>query len=166
MHLQRRHVLKAGLGLAAVSALARPALASGQTVTVWWNQGFYPAEDAAFHNLVSAWEKASGNHIELTLLPGQALNEKIISALTSGRVPDLMYADNGPAQIVPQNAWHDKLLDLTDVVETQKSELSPTALQSAQFYNNVAKRRGLYGVPFKGSTLNIPVWKSLIEKAG
>jgi multiple sugar transport system substrate-binding protein len=77
-----------------------------------------------------------------------------------------MYADNGPAQIVPQNAWHDKLLDLSDVVETQKSELSPTALQSAQFYNDVAEKRGFYGVPFKGATLNIPVWKSLIEKAG
>lgn len=166
MHLQRRQVLKGSLGLAAASALSRPALAGGQTVTVWWNQGFYPAEDAAFRNLIDAWEKASGNHIELTLLPGQALNEKIISALTSGQVPDLMYADNGPAQIVPQNAWHDRLIDLTDVVETQKSELSPTALQSAQFYNNEAKKRGFYGVPFKGSTLNIPVWKSLIEKAG
>jgi multiple sugar transport system substrate-binding protein len=166
MHLRRRHVLQAGLGLAAVSTLARPALASGQTVTVWWNQGFYPAEDEAFRNLVSAWEHASGNHVELTLLPGQALNEKIVSALTSGQVPDLMYADNAPAQIIPQNAWHDKLLDLADVVETEKSELSQTALQSAQFYNDVEKRRGFYGVPFKGSTLNIPVWKSLIEKAG
>ncbi len=54
-----------------------------------------------------------------------------------------MYADNAPAQIVPQNAWHDKLLDLTDVVETQKSELSPTALQSAQFYNDVAEEARL-----------------------
>ena len=77
-----------------------------------------------------------------------------------------MYADNAPAQIVPQNAWHGKLLDLTDVVDTQKSELSPTALQSAQFYNAEEKKRGFYGVPFKGATLNIPVWKSLIEKAG
>jgi multiple sugar transport system substrate-binding protein len=94
------------------------------------------------------------------------LNEKIISALTSGDVPDLMYADNAPGQIIPQNAWHDKLLDLSDVVQTQQKELSKTALQSAQFYNDVDKKRGFYGVPFKGSTLNIPVWKSLIEKAG
>lgn len=166
MQLRRRHLLKSSIGAAAIGALARPALATGRTVTVWWNQGFYPAEDEAFRTLVSAWEKASGNRIELTLLPGQALNQKIISALTSGQVPDLMYADNGPAQIVPQNAWHDKLLDLADVVETQKSELSSTAVQSSQFYNDVTKKRGFYGVPFKGATLNIPVWKSLIEKAG
>ena len=150
----------------AASALSRPALASGQKVTVWWNQGFYPAEDQAFRTLIAAWEKASGNTIDLTLLPGQALNEKIIAAITSGEVPDLMYADNAPAQIVPQNAWHGKLIDLNDVVETQKTELSATALQSAQFYNDVEKRRGFYGVPFKGATLNMPVWKSLIEKAG
>jgi multiple sugar transport system substrate-binding protein len=162
----RRSVLKGSLGLLAAGALARPAVARGQTITVWWNQGFYPAEDAAFRSLVSNWEKASGNTINLTLLPGQALNEKIISALTSGDVPDLMYADNAPGQIVPQNAWHGKLLDVSDVVETQKKELSDTAVRSAQFYNDTEKKRSFYGVPFKGATLNMPVWKSLVEKAG
>jgi multiple sugar transport system substrate-binding protein len=166
LSIARRNLLKGSIGLAAFGALARPAIAKGQTLTIWWNQGFYPAEDAAFRSLVSAWEKSSGNTVNLTLLPAQALNEKIISALTSGDVPDLMYADNAPGQIIPQNAWHDKLLDLSDVVQTQQKELSKTALQSAQFYNDVDKKRGFYGVPFKGSTLNIPVWKSLIEKAG
>jgi len=140
--VHRRNVLKASVGLLAVSALAHPAVARGQTITVWWNQGFYPAEDQAFHNLIATWEKASGNTVNLTLLPGQALNEKIISALTSGEVPDLMYADNAPAQIIPQNAWKDKLLDLTDVVDTQRKELSDTAIQSSQFYNNEGKKRG------------------------
>jgi len=162
----RRDLLKAAAGLAAVSTLSRPALARGQTITVWWNQGFYPAEDEAFRTLVAAWEKESGNTVNLTLLPGQALNEKIISALTSGEVPDLMYADNAPAQIVPQNAWHDKLVDVGDVVESQKQEFSQTALQSSEFYNAEEKKRAFYGVPFKGASLNLPVWKSLVEKAG
>jgi multiple sugar transport system substrate-binding protein len=162
----RRDILTGSIGLLAASALARPAIAKGQTITVWWNQGYYPAEDQAFRNLNSAWEKASGNTISLTLLPAQALNEKVISALTSGEVPDLIYADNAPAQIIPQNAWTDKLLDLTDVVDTQRKELSETAIQSAQFYNTQEKKRGYYGVPFKGASLNLPTWKSLIEKAG
>jgi multiple sugar transport system substrate-binding protein len=166
--LTRRNLITAPIGLAAGAALARPyvAKAAGTTIALWWNQGFYPAEDAAFRSLIAGWEKATGNKVELTLLPGQALNEKIVSAITSGQVPDLMYADNGPAQIVPQSAWNGKLVDVTDVVETQKAEYSETALQSAQFYDNVAKKRAFYGVPFKGATLNIPVWKSLIEKAG
>ncbi len=164
----RRGVIGGSIGLAAGATLARPhiARAAATTLTVWWNQGFYAAEDQAFHTLVAAWEKASGNKVALTLLPGQPLNEKIVSAFTSGQVPDLMYADNAPAQIIPQTAWDGKLLDVTDVVETQKSELSATALQSAQFYNNVEKKRSYYGVPFKGATLNMPTWKSLIEKAG
>lgn len=162
----RRDILKSSVGVLAASALARPAFASGKTLTVWWNQGFYPDEDAAFRKLVSAWEKATGNQVELTLLPGQALNEKIISALTSGDVPDLMYSDNAPAQIVPQNAWKGRLVDVTDVVEDVKSSLSPTAIQSSQFYNETEKKRTFYGVPFKGATLNMPAWKSLIEKAG
>lgn len=167
-YVGRRGVICGSLGLAAGAALSRPhiARAASKTLTVWWNQGFYEAEDAAFHSLVAGWEKASGNKVALTLLPGQALNEKIVSALTTGHVPDLIYADNAPAQIIPQSAWDNKLVDVTDVVETQKSELSATALQSAQFYNNVEKKRSFYGVPFKGATLNIPTWKSLIEKAG
>jgi len=167
-YVSRRAVMGGSVGLAAGSMLVRPniARAAGKTLTVWWNQGFYEAEDAAFHSLVAAWEKASGNKVALTLLPGQALNEKIVSALTTGHVPDLIYADNAPAQILPQNAWDGKIVDVTDVVETQKSELSATALQSAQFYNNVEKKRSFYGVPIKGATLNIPTWKSLIEKAG
>src|SRR6185437_7230878 len=86
----RRDVLKGSLGfmaasgLLAGSGLSRPALAAGTTLTVWWNQGLYPAEVAAFRSLIAAWEKSTGNHVDLTLLPGRALNEKIISALTSG----------------------------------------------------------------------------------
>jgi multiple sugar transport system substrate-binding protein len=164
--INRRTLIMGSAGLAAASALARPAIARGQTLTVWWNQGFYPAEDEAFSNVIKAWEKQTGNTINLTLLPGEALNEKIVSALTSGDVPDLMYADNAPGQIVPQNAWHGKLLDVTDVVDTQRKELSDTAIQSSQFYNSDEKKRGFYGVPFKSASLNLPIWKSLIEKAG
>ena len=40
---------------------------------------------------------------------------KIISALTSGDVPDLIFAD-APSNILPQNAWDDKIVDVTDVV--------------------------------------------------
>lgn len=164
--IRRRTLLQGSVAVLAASGLARPAVAKGQTVTVWWNQGFYPAEDAAFKSVIAAWEKASGNTVDLTLLPGQALNEKIISALTSGEVPDLMYADNAPGQIIPQSAWKDKLLDLSDIVESQRKELSETAIESSQFYNAEEKKRGYYGVPFKGASLNLPIWKSLVEKAG
>jgi multiple sugar transport system substrate-binding protein len=166
--LGRRSVLGASLGLAAAGTLARPyiANAAATTVTAWWNQGFYPAEDAAFKTLVADWEKASGNKFDLSLVPSQALNEKIVSALTSGDVPDLMYADNAPGQIIPQSSWDGKLVDVSDVVKTQEAKYLDTALLGSKFYNNVAKERSYYGVPFKSSVLTIDIWKSLVEKAG
>ena len=41
--------LAASLCVAVLGALAfsLPAVAAGQTITVWWNQGFYAAEDQA-----------------------------------------------------------------------------------------------------------------------
>ena len=56
-------------------------------------------------------------------MPFMALYQKSISALTSGDVPDLIFSD-APTVILPVNAWNDRLVDLTDVVETQKDEFS------------------------------------------
>ncbi len=166
--LGRRALVVGSAGLAAAATLARPSIAraADKTLTVWWNQGFYAAEDQAFRNLVAAWEKKSGIKVNLSLVTGVALDQKIVSALTTGQVPDLIYSDDGAAQTVPQAAWEGKLIDVSDVVATQKSELSDTALRSAQFYDSVAKKRSFYGVPFKAQALNMPTWKTLVEKAG
>jgi multiple sugar transport system substrate-binding protein len=61
----------------------------------------------------------------------------IVGALTIGDVPDVMSHDTAPNTVIPQNAWNDKLLDLSDVVETQKSQYHPTAILASQYYNNV-----------------------------
>jgi multiple sugar transport system substrate-binding protein len=79
-------------------------------------------------------------------------------------VPDLFNAD--PAEIVAIYAWQNKLVDVTDVVETQKSQYSDTALLSAQCYNSVTKQRSYYGVPVVGFVPPNHVWKSLVEMAG
>jgi multiple sugar transport system substrate-binding protein len=92
--------------------------------------------------------------------------QKIVSALTSGDAPDLMQNYTAGVTIVPQNAWTDKLVDLTDVVETQKSQFHPTALLSSQYYNNVTKKRSVYLCPDRTAVLPFHVWGSLVEKAG
>ena len=83
--------------------------------------------------MVTEYEKRSGNNIDYSLIPFAPLMQKIVSALTSGDVPDLINHQTAFATVVPQNAWNDKLLDLTDVVETQKSQYHPTALLSAKY---------------------------------
>src|SRR5271154_2582765 len=90
-----------------------PANAAGQTVTVWWNQGFYPAEDQAMKDVVAAWEKQSGDKVELTFYNGSDLPAKIVSAITTGEVPDLCYVDNGDFLLLGQNVWNDKIVDVS-----------------------------------------------------
>ena len=86
--MSRRLVIRGSLNLAAAELLARPYIANADSTTavVWQVQGFVPEEDAAFRKTVTDYEKASGNKIDLSVMPFQALNQKAISAITSGDV--------------------------------------------------------------------------------
>jgi multiple sugar transport system substrate-binding protein len=162
----RRSLLRKSLGLAAAGALARPyvANAAAKTAEVWWAQGFVQEEDEAFKKVVADYEKASGNTIDYSIIPFAPERQKIISAVTSGLVPDVF--QNNPAEIIALFAWDDKLVDVTDVVDTQREEYTDTALLSPYCYNNVEKKRSFYGVPYTTAVLPNHVWKSLVEKAG
>jgi multiple sugar transport system substrate-binding protein len=165
--MSRRSAIRGSLTLAAAGILSRPHIASAaaSTAVVWRDQGFVPEEDAAFRATVAEYEKASGNRIDLSIMPFMALNQKIVSALTSGEVPDLIF-HIAPSTLLPQNAWNDKLVDVSDIVEAHKSELSHTALLSSNYYNNVTKRRGYYLVPLSQGAEPFHIWGDLVEKAG
>jgi multiple sugar transport system substrate-binding protein len=162
----RRSVLRGSLALATAGSLVRPfiANAAAKTATVWWVQGFAEEEDVAFKKLVVDYEKASGNTIEYTLIPFAPHRQKIVSAVTSGVVPDLF--PNNPVETLALYAWDNKLVDVSDVVETQKSQYTETALLTALCYNSVEKRRSYYAVPFTCAVRPNHVWRPLIEKAG
>ena len=163
----RRSAILGSLGLAATGILAHPHIgnAAAGTAVVWRDQGFVPEEDNAFRATVAAYEKASGNKIDLSIMPFTALNQKVISALTSGHVPDLIF-HIAPSTILPQNAWNDKILDVSDVVELYQSKLSHTALLSSSYYNNVTKRRSYYMAPLSQGAEPFHIWGDLVEKAG
>ena len=147
--------------------MARPyiANATAKTATTWVVQGFVPEEDAAFRKTAADYEKASGNKIDASIMPFQALNQKAISALTSGDVPDLIFHD-APATILPQNAWNDRLVDMSDVVAEYKSMLSETAVLSSTFYNSATKQRSYYLAPVKQACAPFHIWGDLVRKAG
>ncbi|HEU0155445.1 MAG TPA: ABC transporter substrate-binding protein [Stellaceae bacterium] len=164
--LSRRSILHASLGLAAAGPLVRPyvAKAAATTATAWWAQGFIPDEDAALRKAVADYKKASGNTIELSIIPFAPLRQKIISAITSGVVPDLI--DATPAEVTPEQAWAGRLVDVGDVVATQKAKMVPTAPESALCYDGVEKKHAYYGVPYKCSVRPFHIWGDLVEKAG
>jgi len=132
---------------------------------MWFSQGFVQDEDTALRKAVAEYEKQSGNKVELSITPFAPERQKIVAALTSGVVPDLIGFSN-PIEILQIYAWQDRWVEVTDVVETQKAQLSETALLSAQAYNSVIKKRLTYGVPIRAAIVPCHIWKSLVEKAG
>src|ERR1700733_299200 len=165
--VSRRSVISASLGLAATGVLARPYIANAQakTAVCWINQGFVPAEDEAMKKVCEDYMKASGNKLDYSIMPFMAQNQKTISALTSGDVPDLVFMD-APSTILPQNAWDDKIVDVTDVVSSYESQLSDTAKLGSTYYNKATKKRSYYLCPIKQGATPFHIWGDLVEKAG
>jgi multiple sugar transport system substrate-binding protein len=165
--MSRRSVLASTVGLAAAGALSRPYIANAQakTAVVWMNQGFIPQEDEAFKKVAEDYMKASGNKLDYSIMPFMAQNQKTISALTSGDVPDLVFMD-APQSILPQNAWDDKILDVSDVVKPYESKLNDTAKLCSTFFNKATHQRDYYLCPIKQGATPFHVWGDLVTKAG
>src|ERR1700693_207849 len=89
--LTRRSVLRSSLALGAAGTLARPyvANAAATSAEVWWTPGFAPAEEVAIKKIFADFEKASGNTIDLSIMPFAPQRQKIVSAISSGVVPDI-----------------------------------------------------------------------------
>lgn len=164
--LSRRTLLSRSAGLAAAGVMARPYIANAQakTATVWWVQGFVPQEDEALKKMIANYEKASGNKIDLSIVPFAPLRQKFISAITSGVVPDLVTPAFAP--YLGAQAWNDKLEDLSDIIEPHKSALVPAAAESVYAYNSATKKRAYYALPTGGALTPFHIWGSLVEKAG
>src|SRR5438067_3240720 len=139
--LTRRSVLRSSVAFAAAGTVARHYIANAQakTAEVWFAQGFAEEEDIALKKLVADYEKASGNKIELSIVPFAPLRQKNVAAMQTGIVPDIM--EVADRSFAPLQSWDDKLIDVTDVVETQKKDLISVAMDSCFLYNRVSKKR-------------------------
>jgi len=164
--LTRRSVLHSSLGLVAAGAVARPHVANtaATTAEVWFAQGFAKEEDVAFKAMVEEYQKASGNKIDYSLVPFAPLRQKAVSAITTGVVPDVM--EVADLEFAPLQSWDDKLVDVSDIVETQKKDFLKLAIDSCFLYNGVTNKRGYTMVPMKISGWPFHIWNSLVEKAG
>ena len=107
-------------------------------------------------------KKASGNTIDLSIVPFVALRQKKSRRLPAAR-SELM--EDADFSFTPLNAWDDKLLDVSDIIETQKCNTA-RSFYLERIYNNVKKERSYYGVPMKTATVTFHIWQSLVKKAG
>ena len=110
--LTRRSMLRSSLAFGASGTLARPFIANAQakTAEVWFAQGFAKEEDASLKKMVADYEKASGNKIDLSIVPFAPLRQKAVAAIQSGVVPDAM--EVADLEFAPLQTWDDKLLDV------------------------------------------------------
>src|SRR6266404_3295990 len=164
--ITRRSVLRSSLAFGAAGALARPyvANAAATTAEMWWAQGFAKEEDASLKRMIADYEKATGNKIDLAIIPFAPMRQKVVAALQSGVVPDIM--ENADLEIASMSSWDDKLVDVSDVVETQKKDFSPIAIDSCFLYNGVTKKRSYTLVPLRITGWPFHIWRPLVEKAG
>ncbi len=162
----RRSVIRGSLGLVAAAAVVRPYIANAAATTaeMWWAQGFAKEEDASLKKLVGEYEKASGNKIDLQIVPFAPLRQKNVAAIQTGVVPDIM--ETADLEFASLQSWDDKLLDVSDIVETQKTDYAPIAVDSCFLYNGATKKRGYYVVPLRITGWPFHIWGSLVEKAG
>jgi multiple sugar transport system substrate-binding protein len=162
----RRSVIRGSLGLVAAGAVVRPHIANAAATTaeMWWAQGFAKEEDASLKKLVAEYEKASGNKIDLQIVPFAPLRQKNVAAMQTGVVPDIM--ETADLEFASLQSWDDKLLDVSDIVETQKTDYAPIAVESCFLYNGATKKRGYYVVPLRITGWPFHIWGSLVEKAG
>ena len=114
--------------------------------------------------LVADYEKATGNKIDLSIIPFAPLRQKEVSAIQSGVVPDVMAAAD--LEFAPLNAWDDKLLDISDIVEPLKADYAPLAIESCNLYNRATKKRSYYMAPLIITGWPFHIWGSLVEKGG
>lgn len=162
-----RRLALAGLGALSAGSTLRPRRAkAAEPVAVWWTQGYYEAENQAVIDAMKAWETSTGTKVNLTIMNGSDLITKMIAGMQVGDVPDLVHSVTGDRFLVPKAAWDDKLVDVSDVVETQKAEFHQTALDNSRYYNATLKQYSYYTVPIKCGTLMNETWRPMIEEAG
>jgi multiple sugar transport system substrate-binding protein len=162
-----RRVSAIALVLAFAALLSGTVASAEEKLTVWWNKGYYPEEDAAMQKLVKEFEaKHKGVKVDLSFTAQEDLLKKIQAAFIARRVPDIAFCFFNDWQVIPKYGWEDRLADTSDIIESFKSRYNPKMLEVAYVYNNKLKKRSYYGVPIEAQTMHIHYWRDLVKDAG
>ena len=151
--------------LALALALA-PLGARAADLVVWWEKGFYPKEDAAVREIVTAFEQETGKQVELVQPAQDEVFDKVQAALAAGRLPDFLFGTAAGVSGAAQWAYGDRLVDLEDAIGSVLDLFDADALDVSTLLDGKTGRRGLYALPMGRSSNHIHVWNSLLERAG
>jgi multiple sugar transport system substrate-binding protein len=134
-------------------------------LVVWWEESYTPAEDAAVHELIDAFEGQTGRHVELVRHDIDQETAAVQAAIDAGRPPDFLFGQLAEHQI-PRWAEEGRLVDLTDAIGPLKGLFDADMLEFSTLRDGRHGRSALYALPMAKDTTHIHVWKSLLEQAG
>ncbi len=133
---------------------------------VWWDKGYILEEDEALRQVVSQWEKQTGNTVNLSFYNNDELSQKAQRAIQAGSPPDVLMNDNADRMLNPRLAWEGKLVDVSELIQPIKQLYPKTVLESVYFYNNLKKQRSYYAIPIHQGIPHIFYWRDLLKLAG
>jgi multiple sugar transport system substrate-binding protein len=150
----------------AVGMLLSQAASAQETLVVWWNKGFYEAEDVAIQAAVAKWEAANpGTRIELTLIPVTDMLTKAVGAIQAGNVPDIAFGWIFDFQASAQWAKDGVLADLGEVVATVEDDLLSYVKGTVSMTGPDGQQR-VYAAPIYQQNMHFHYWKDMLEEAG
>jgi multiple sugar transport system substrate-binding protein len=79
------------LALVFAVLILAPLGARGADLIVWWDEGYYPEEDAALREIIAAFERETGKQVGLVQFPQNELPHDLGAALEAGQPPDFAF---------------------------------------------------------------------------
>jgi multiple sugar transport system substrate-binding protein len=158
--------LVATAAVMAVSLLAAGQARAQEKLTVWWEKGFYKAEDDALFAVIKRFEDKYKIKVDLSLYATQEVIPKTVAALDSGNPPDVGFGNVLDFQVTAKWAFDDKLENISSVIDPIRSRFEPAALATTFLYDDATKSRAYYAFPVKQQTMHIQYWKDMLQDAG
>ncbi|MFN8936884.1 MAG: ABC transporter substrate-binding protein [Pseudomonadota bacterium] len=155
-----------------VAAAAGAAMLAGspawaqQKVTVWWEKGFYKAEDDALFAMIKKFEERTKIKVDLSFYGTQEMIPKSVAALEANNPPDVAFGNVFDFQATGKWAYEGKLEDITSVIDPIRNRFEPRALSTTFLYNNAEQKRAYYAFPVRQQTMHIQYWKDMLAEAG
>jgi multiple sugar transport system substrate-binding protein len=146
--------------------VANQSSTSNNTLQIWWNRGYYPAQDEAIEKIVQQWQAETQQPVKLSFFSEEDTVKETLSAMESNQVPDILFSERMEYTLIPQWAFQEKLADLSDVVKPVQDLYDQSAIDSVNLANGKTGKRSIYAVPLEQQTIHIHYWRDLLEKAG
>jgi multiple sugar transport system substrate-binding protein len=151
--------------MSAATFAAGPALAQ-QKVTVWWEKGFYKAEDDALFAMIKKFEEKTKIKVDLSFYATQEIIPKSVAALEANNPPDVAFGNVFDFQATGKWAFEGKLEDITSVIDPIRNRFEPRALSTTFLLNGAEQKRAYYAFPVRQQTMHIQYWKDMLAEAG